>query len=134
MIEGDLEGQATSRGYTASRVHPSEYRLLSVIATTGSMMELLTQICAPPLSSSSAKLYRLVREVPQRCLDLLCCARSFTPTPVERAALRLIDYGALDVASLRFILEQELDALADRADAELDGQHLLGPSADRLSQ
>lgn len=68
VITGEVgTGKSTSLRYAASRLHPSEYRLLSIIATTGSMVELLRQICfafgAPPLSSSSAKLYQLVREL-----------------------------------------------------------------------
>lgn len=68
VITGEVgAGKSTSLRYAASRLHPSEYRLLSVIATTGSMVELLRQIClafgAPPASSSSAKLYHLVREL-----------------------------------------------------------------------
>jgi type II secretory pathway predicted ATPase ExeA len=68
VITGEVgTGKSTSLRYAASHLHPSEYRLLSIIATSGSMVELLRQIClafgAPPLSSSSAKLYQLVREL-----------------------------------------------------------------------
>jgi len=74
VITGEVgTGKSTSLRYAASRLHPSEYRLLSVIATTGSMVELLRQIClafgAPPTSSSSAKLYHLVRELLQGVAD-----------------------------------------------------------------
>ncbi len=71
-----------------------------------------------------------VGEACQRCLDVLCYARWFTPTRVERAALRLMDYGIHDVAALRFLLEQELDGLVHRRDAELDGQLHLGFTAE----
>jgi hypothetical protein len=95
----------------------------------------ITEAVGPATAYLARRLFdQAAREASQSCLDLLRYARSFTPTRVERAALRLIDYGALDVASLRFILEQELDVLAGRADAELDGQLLLGLSADQLSR
>ncbi len=65
------------------------------------------------------------REACQSCLDLLTYARWFTPPRVERAALRLMDYGIHDVASLRFLLEHDLDTLVGRTDVEFDGQLLL---------
>jgi len=80
VITGEVgTGKSTSLRYAAHHLHPSEYRLLSIIATTGSMVELLRQIClafgAPPLSSSSAKLYQLVR-------DLLRAVAEKRQTPV----------------------------------------------------
>jgi len=62
------------------------------------------------------------REACQPCLDLLCYARSFTPARVERAALRLMDYGNHDVVALRFLLGHDLDVLVHRAHTQLDGQ------------
>jgi hypothetical protein len=73
------------------------------------------------------------QEAGQRCLDLLSYARSFTPVRVERAALRLIDHGLDDIASLRFLLEHEMDILVPRPDAEFDGQLRLGLSPADLS-
>jgi general secretion pathway protein A len=74
LITGEVgTGKSTSLRYVASSLHPSQYRLLLVIATTGSMVELLRQICfafgAPPSSNSSAKLYQLVRELLQGVAD-----------------------------------------------------------------
>jgi len=71
-------------------------------------------------------------EAYQRCLDVLCYARWFTPARVERAALRLMDHGVHDVAALRFLLEYELDGLVDRRDAELNGQLSLGFTAGEM--
>jgi general secretion pathway protein A len=46
LITGEVgTGKSTSLRYVASSLHPSQYRLLLVIATTGSMVELLRQIC-----------------------------------------------------------------------------------------
>ena len=56
------------------------------------------------------------------CQQLLCLARSFPPPRLEAAIARLMYYGVEDLASLRFVLEQDLDQAARRYDANLDGQ------------
>ena len=56
------------------------------------------------------------------CQQLLFLARSFSPPRLEAAIARLMYYGVEDLASLRFILEQDLDQAARRYDADLDGQ------------
>lgn len=56
------------------------------------------------------------------CQQLLCLARSFSPPRLEAAIARLMYYGTEDLASLRFILEQDLDRAARRYDADLGGQ------------
>jgi hypothetical protein len=95
----------------------------------------LTEAIGPATAFLARRLFdQANREACQRCLDLLCCARSFTPTRVERAALRLMDYGVQDVAALRFLLEHELDALVHREDTELDGQLGLGLTGAESSQ
>ena len=65
------------------------------------------------------------REACQDCLQLLSYAQWFTPARVERAALRLMDYGIYEVASLRFLLANDLDSLIGCTDKEFDGQLLL---------
>jgi hypothetical protein len=56
------------------------------------------------------------------CQQLLCLGRSFSPSRLEAAIARLMYYGVEDLASLRFILEQDLDEAARQGDADLDGQ------------
>jgi hypothetical protein len=56
------------------------------------------------------------------CQHLFCLAHSFSPPRLEAAIARLVYYGVEDLASLRFILEQDLDQAARRYDADLDGQ------------
>ena len=49
----------------ASGPHPSQYRVLSLVATTGSFLELLRQICLlgdPPASNSCAKMLHMIRD------------------------------------------------------------------------
>ena len=62
------------------------------------------------------------REVCWDYQQLLCLARSFSPPRLEAAIARLMYYGVEDLASLRFVLEQDLDQAARRYDADLDGQ------------
>ena len=66
VITGEVgSGKSTSLRAAAERLHPSEYRVISLIATSGSLMELLRQICIalgdPPMSNSIAKMIALVR-------------------------------------------------------------------------
>jgi len=87
----------------------------------------LTQAIGPAAGFLARQLFdQAARDACQRCLVLLSYARSFTPIRVERAALRLMDYGIHELDALRFLLEHDLDALAPRADAEFDGQLALG--------
>jgi hypothetical protein len=79
-------------------------------------------------------LEQTAREASQRCLDLLWYARSFTPTRVERAALRLQDYGIQDLDALRFLLEHDLDGLVGCIDVDFDGQLRLNLTADDPSR
>jgi len=80
VITGEVgSGKSTSVRFAASQLHPSAYRILSVIATTGTILELLRQLCyafgAPPLSNSSAKLFHTIR-------SLLCDVAAKKQTPV----------------------------------------------------
>ena len=46
VIIGDVgSGKSTSLRYAVSRLHPSEYRILSLVATSGGLLELYRQIC-----------------------------------------------------------------------------------------
>jgi len=68
VITGEVgSGKSTSLRAAASRLHPSQYKIVNLVATTGSALELLRQIClelgAPPLSNSVAKLMKTIREL-----------------------------------------------------------------------
>jgi type II secretory pathway predicted ATPase ExeA len=68
VITGDVgSGKSTSLRAAAARLHPTQYRVIPLIATTGSLMELLRQICIalgdPPMSNSIAKMLALVRSL-----------------------------------------------------------------------
>lgn len=68
VITGEVgAGKSTSLRAAAARMHPAQYIIIPVVATTGSSTELLKQICQamgdPPLSNSIAKMYALVRSM-----------------------------------------------------------------------
>jgi type II secretory pathway predicted ATPase ExeA len=68
VITGDVgSGKSTSLRAATATLHPAQYVVLSIIATTGGMLELLRQVClelgAPPPSNSTAKLMRTIREL-----------------------------------------------------------------------
>jgi general secretion pathway protein A len=124
VITGEVgTGKSTSLRYAASRLHPSEYRLLFVIATTGSMVELLRQICfafgAPPSFSSSAKLYHLVRELLQgvaekKQIPLLIIDEAHLLRTEVFAQLHLISQHLFDSRSLLPIVLSGQPILTDK--------------------
>lgn len=66
VITGEVgSGKSTSLRAAVDRLHPSQYRVISLVATSGSLMELLRQVCIalgdPPMSNSIAKMLKLVR-------------------------------------------------------------------------
>jgi general secretion pathway protein A len=68
VITGEVgSGKSTSLRAMASALHPSQYRVLSLVATTGGLLELLRQICFllgdPPASNSAAKMLHLIRNL-----------------------------------------------------------------------
>jgi len=68
VITGDVgSGKSTALRYAASALHPSQYQLISVVASTGSIIEVLKQVCMALevewTSISLAKLMRTVRGV-----------------------------------------------------------------------
>jgi len=66
VITGDVgAGKSTTLRYASSKLHPSKYRIIPVIASTGSTLEVLRQICtaldADSRSNSSTRLTRTIR-------------------------------------------------------------------------
>ena len=46
LVTGEVgAGKSTALRYATSKLHPSQYKVVSIIATTGSMVEMLRQIC-----------------------------------------------------------------------------------------
>lgn len=68
VITGEVgAGKSTSLRAAVARLHPTQYRVIPVVATTGSLMEFLRQICLsfgnPPTSNSLVKMIALVRSL-----------------------------------------------------------------------
>ena len=67
VITGEVgSGKSTSLRAAASRLHPSQHVVLFTVATGGSTLDFLRQLClelgAPELPGSAAKLTRLIRD------------------------------------------------------------------------
>lgn len=67
VITGEVgSGKSTSLRAAASRLHPSQYTVITLIATSGSMLELLRQIClefgVPIVSNSIARLMKNIKD------------------------------------------------------------------------
>lgn len=110
VITGEVgSGKSTSLRLLASTLHPAEYRLLAVIATTGTMLDLLRQLClelGSPPRSSLAVLSRTVR-------DLLAAIKRKKQTP-----LLVVDEAHL----MRFEVFAQLHTLTQ---FEFDSQTLM---------
>ena len=68
IITGEVgSGKSTTLRAAASRLHPSQYKVITLVATSGSILELLRQISlelgAPTVSNSLAKLMKTIREL-----------------------------------------------------------------------
>jgi general secretion pathway protein A len=75
IITGDVgSGKSTALRYAAGKLHPSQYKVVYVVATTGSIADILRQICngfdVDGQTNSLAKLTRILRnavlEITQR--------------------------------------------------------------------
>ena len=65
VITGDVgAGKSTTLRYASSKLHPSKYRIIPVIASTGSTLEVLRQFCtALDADSRSNSITRLTRTI-----------------------------------------------------------------------
>jgi len=65
VVTGDVgSGKSTALRYASSFLHPSQYQLISVVASTGSIKEVLKQICmALDIEWGSTSLAKLMRTV-----------------------------------------------------------------------
>lgn len=111
LITGEIgSGKSTSLRAAAAQSHPSQFRLLSVVATSGSFLELLRQIClqlgTPPVTNSVARLLALLADT---LSDI--CAKKQVP-------LLLLDEAHL----MRLEVFAELHTLAQR---DFDSRSLL---------
>jgi len=111
LITGEVgSGKSTSLRAAAALAHPSEFRLLAVVASSGSFLELLRQVClglgTPPVTNSVTRLLALIR-------DSLCDI-----TAKKQVPLLLIDEAHL----MRLEVFAELHTLAQK---DFDSRPLL---------
>ena len=68
VITGEVgSGKSTSLRAAAARLHPSQYTVITLVASSGSVLEFLRQIClelgAPPIGNSVTRLMKTIREL-----------------------------------------------------------------------
>ena len=68
VITGEVgSGKSTSLRAATTRLHPSQYIPITLVASSGSVLELLRQIClelgAPPVSNSTARLRKTIKDL-----------------------------------------------------------------------
>ena len=68
LVTGEVgSGKSTCLRYAMSKLHPSQYKVISVIASTGSMIEMLRQICigldVSHTINSLSKLAKIIRDL-----------------------------------------------------------------------
>ena len=63
IITGDVgSGKSTALRHAAGKLHPSQYRVVSIVATTGPMADILKQICSGfDMDGQTNSLARLIR-------------------------------------------------------------------------
>jgi type II secretory pathway predicted ATPase ExeA len=107
VITGEVgSGKSSALRYGSGRLHPSQYRVIPVIASTGSVNELLKQICfGLGVESKSLSISTLMKTI--RALILEIAARKQTPVLLldEANLLRLEVF-----AQLHTLAQFELDS------------------------
>lgn len=96
MVTGEVgSGKSTALRFATSRLHPSEYRLLWVTATSGSILELYRQI-ALELEVETASFSRalLTRKIRKSILELTLEKRQKVVLLIDEASLLRLDVFA----------------------------------------
>jgi len=107
LITGEIgSGKSTTIRYLQSRLHPSEYKLLYVTATTGSIMELYRLIMAElgmkPIGISRAL---MIGTIKRQVLELLQDKKKNTVLVVDEASLLRLEV----FAELHTLCQFEMD-------------------------
>lgn len=96
MVTGEVgSGKSTALRFAMSRLHPSEYRVLWVTATSGSILELYRQI-ALELEVETATFSRalLTRKIRKSILDLVLGKKQKVVLLIDEASLLRLDVFA----------------------------------------
>ncbi|MDT8396729.1 MAG: AAA family ATPase [bacterium] len=101
IVTGDVgSGKSTALRYGASKLHPSQYRVVPVVATTGSMADMMRQICmAFDVDGQSHSLARLTKTLRGAIIDI--AHRKQTPVLIidEASLMRLEIFAQLHTLS-----------------------------------
>jgi type II secretory pathway predicted ATPase ExeA len=101
LVTGDVgSGKSTALRFAASRLHPSQYRVVSVVATTGSMTDILRQLCSGfDVEANSSSLAKLTRTFRAAILEV--SLRKQTPVLIidEASLMRLEIFAQLHTLS-----------------------------------
>lgn len=101
LITGDVgSGKSTALRYAAGKLHPSQYKVVSLVATTGPMADLLRQICNGfDVDGQTNSLARLTGMLRSAVLEIT--TRKQTPVLIidEASLLRLEIFAQLHTIS-----------------------------------
>jgi general secretion pathway protein A len=101
LITGDVgSGKSTALRYAAGKLHPSQYKVVSLVATTGPMADLLKQICNGfDVDGQTNSLARLTGMLRSAVLEIT--GRKQTPVLIidEASLLRLEIFAQLHTIS-----------------------------------
>ena len=101
IVTGDVgSGKSTALRYAASKLHPSKYKIVSLVASTGSMVDIMRLICAGfEAEGSSSSLTKLGRILKAAIIEI--AQRKQTPVLIidEASLLRLDIFAQLHAIS-----------------------------------
>lgn len=101
VVTGDVgSGKSTALRYAASKLHPSRYKVVSVVASTGSMTDILRQVCGGfDVDGQTNSLARLTKTLRAAILEI--AQRKQTPVLIidEASLMRLEIFAQLHTLS-----------------------------------
>jgi type II secretory pathway predicted ATPase ExeA len=96
LVTGEVgSGKSTALRWAASRLHPSEYRVLWITATSGSILETYRQLLAElDIDTASPSRAVLVRKIKNQVLDLVHGKKQKPVLVIDEASLLRVDVFA----------------------------------------
>jgi len=107
IITGDVgSGKSTALRHAAGKLHPSQYRVVSIVATTGPMADILKQICSGfDMDGQTNSLARLIRTLKTVVIEIT--QRKQTPVLIiDEASLMRLEI----LAQLHTISQFDMDS------------------------
>jgi general secretion pathway protein A len=96
MVTGEVgAGKSTALRWATSRLHPSEYRILWITATSGSILEIYRQLLAElDIETASPSRAVLVRNIRRQVLDLIHGKKQKPVIVLDEASILRLDVFA----------------------------------------